>query len=167
MTHMTLPHHSGFNMIELMAVLAVIAILALMAVPSFQDKIVKDQIVEALPLADVVKPAVAAAWALGAPLPVDNATAGLPAADKIVSNFISSVALNNGAIDITFGNRAHGQIKGKVLTLRPAVVEDAPVVPIAWVCGNADAPDKMTLRGSNNTNIPVSFLPLKCQSLSR
>jgi hypothetical protein len=40
-----------------------------------------------------------------------------------------------GAIDITFGNKANGNLKGKILTLRPAVVDDAPVVPITWVCG--------------------------------
>ena len=46
---------------------------------------------------------------------------------------------------------------GKVLTLRPAVVEEAPVVPVAWVCGSAEAPDKMTVKGKNETNIPDTF----------
>jgi len=151
-------------MLELVVVLAIIAILALMAMPNFSDKIIKDQIVEALPLADVAKPPVAAAWAMGADLPLNNAAAGLPAPEKIVSNLVSAVTLNNGAIEITFGNSAHPQIKGKVLTLRPAIVEDTPLVPITWVCGSAAAPDKMTLRGSNNTNIPANYLPLKCRT---
>lgn len=154
----------GFNMLELMVVLAIIAILSLMAMPNFSDKIIKDQIVEALPLADIAKPPIALAWAAGLPFPADNIAAGLPPPDKIVSNYVSSVVLNNGAIDITFGNRAHGQIKGKILTLRPAVVEDTPVVPIAWVCGNATAPDKMTIHSTNNTNIPAGYLPFKCRS---
>jgi type IV pilus assembly protein PilA len=156
----------GFSLLEIVVVLAIIAILALMAVPNFSGKIVSDQIMEALPLADIAKPPVALAWAASQPLPVDNTAAALPAADKIVSNFVSSVALNNGAIDITFGNNAHGQIKGKVLTLRPAGVEDARVVPVSWVCGHANAPDKTTVQGSNNTNIPATFLPLKCKALS-
>ena len=167
MSHTTeLNHQRGFSLLEIVVVLAIIATLALLAVPSFQDKVIRDQIMEALPLADVVKPPVAAAWTLSAPLPVDNTVAGLPAADKIVSNFVSAVTLHNGAIDITFGNSAHGQIKGKVLTLRPAGVEDARVVPLTWVCGNANAPDKMTLQGSNNTSIPTQFLPLKCRALT-
>ena len=84
--------------------------------------------------------------------PNDNETAGLPAADKIVNQFITSVEVKDGAILITFGNSANHVIKGKLLTLRPAVVEDAPVVPITWICGNAAAPDRMTLKGVNKTN---------------
>jgi type IV pilus assembly protein PilA len=50
-----------------------------------------------------------------------------------------------------------------MLTLRPAVVEDAPVVPITWVCGYATAPDKMTIKGTNNTTVPAPYLPIKCR----
>jgi type IV pilus assembly protein PilA len=76
---------------------------------------------------------------------------------------VSSIAVVNGAIHITFGNRANGNLKGKILTLRPAVVEDAPVVPVAWVCGQAPVPEKMTARGENRTNIPLNHLPVKCR----
>src|SRR3970282_1831117 len=96
--------HDGFSMMELMVVLAVIAILALMAVPSFTDKIIRDQIVESLPLADIAKAPVSASGATPRPFPADNAAAGLPASDKIVNNYIRSVSVREGAIDITFGN---------------------------------------------------------------
>lgn len=153
-------------MIEMMTVLAVIAILALLAVPSFQDQIVRDQINTALPLADIAKKPVAAAWAVLQAFPPDNVSAGLPPADKIVSNQISAVQVQDGALHITFGNRANGLIMGKVLTLRPAVVDDAPVVPVAWVCGYAEPPAKMTVKGENKTNIPANFLPFSCRSRS-
>ena len=159
----TAVREDGFSAIEMMIVLAVIAILALMAVPSYMDKFVKDQIVEALPLADIAKAPIGASWALVQTFPADNAAAGLPAADKIVSNFISSLAVRDGAIYLTFGNRANFAIKGKILTLRPAVVEDAPVVPVAWICGHAKGPEKMTIKGVNSTNIAVNYLPLKCR----
>ena len=159
-----MPRHSGFTLVEMMVVLAVIAILALMAVPSFQDQIVRDQINTALPLADVAKQPVAASWAAVQAFPANNAAAGLPTADRIVSNHISSVLVQNGAIHVTFGNRANGIIDGKILSIRPAVVEDAPVVPVAWVCGYAEAPAKMTLMGENRTNIPVRYLPYACRA---
>jgi type IV pilus assembly protein PilA len=162
---MTLPpfRRRGFTLLELMIVLAVIAILAMIALPNMQDRIVRDQIVEAAKLADLAKAPVALSWTLTHTLPADNAAAGLPGADKIVSNFVSGVAVDAGAIHITFGNRANAAIHGKMMTLRPAVVEDAPVVPVTWVCAGASAPAKMTARGSNLTNVPVRFLPLNCR----
>lgn len=150
-------------MVEMMVVLGVLAILMLMAVPTYQDKFIRDQIVEALPLADLAKGPVAASWALQRSFPADNAAAGLPAADRIVNNFVSSIAVDNGALHITFGNRASGLIKGKTLTLRPAVVEDAPIVPVAWVCGLASVPGKMTARGENRTDIALKHLPVQCR----
>ena len=152
----------GFTLIELMAVLAVIAILATIALPSLQTRIVRGQIVQAMPLADIAKAPVAAAWAVSHALPLDNAAAGLPPADKIVANFVTSLAVEGGAIHVTFGNRANAALQGKTLTLRPAVVEDAAVVPVAWVCGHAAAVDKMTAKGVDRTSVDPKYLPLNC-----
>jgi len=157
----------GFTMLEMMAVVAVIGILALIAVPTYMDKIVREQIKAALPLADIAKPPIAASWALLQAFPADNAAAGLPAAEKIVSNFVSAVAVRDGAIQMTFGNRASAAIAGKILSLRPAVVEDAPVVPVAWVCGYAETPDRMKAFGQNLTNIGSELLPVECRALKR
>jgi type IV pilus assembly protein PilA len=153
----------GFSILEMVIVIGVVATLALMTLPSYLEKTVRDQVTEALPLAELAKPPIGIAWALAQPLPADNAAAGLPPADKIVSNYISGVAVQDGAITMTFGNRASNTLKGKVLTLRPAVVADAPAVPVAWVCGNATVPDKMTVKGVNRTDVPPLFLPLKCR----
>jgi len=154
----------GFTLVEMMVVVGIVAILALMAIPTYQGKFVRDQIAEALPLADIAKPPIAASWAVVQSFPADNAGAGLPAADKSVNNTISSVSVQGGAIHITFGNRANSVIAGKILTLRPAVVEDAPVVPITWVCGYAVQPGKMTIKGENKTSVPADYLPLRCRS---
>ena len=154
----------GFTMVEMMVILGVIAILVLMALPSYMDKFIRDQINEALPLADLAKAPVAAGWTLAQAFPADNAAAGLPPADRIVNNYISSVAVKDGAIHITFGNRANATIKGKVLSIRPAIVEDAPVVPVEWVCGFAAVPGKMTAKGENLTSIPATYLPFRCRA---
>lgn len=156
-------HRDGFSMIEILVVVAIVAILATLALPSFQSGMVRDQIVAAVPLADVAKKPVALSWTALQVLPADNAAAGLPPPDKIVNNYISSVAVQDGAIQITFGNSAHNVIAGKILTLRPAVVEDAPVVPVAWVCGYAAVPGNMTAKGENRTNVVTGYLPFNCR----
>ncbi len=51
-----------------------------------------------------------------------------------------------------------------MLTLRPGVVEDAKVVPISWVCGDADPPRQMTARGLNKTSVAARYLPLQCRA---
>ena len=156
---------AGFTMIEMMIVVAVIAILALIALPGIPARAVRDQVIDAVRLADVAKTPVALSWAAAARLPVDNAAAGLPVADKIVNNYVSSVAVESGAIQLTFGNRANARIHGKTLTLRPGVIEDAPIVPVTWVCGSAEPPTRMTAKGLNKTNLPLEYLPLNCRAM--
>lgn len=163
----TMQRRRGFTMLELMAVVAVVAILATLALPSYLDRIVREQVKLALPLADIAKQPIAGYWSLNQAFPADNAAVGLPPADKIVGNYVSSLSVKDGAIDITFGNRVNKAISGKVLSLRPAVVEDAPIVPVAWVCGNAEAPGKMTVSGENRTDIPDALLPVECRASSR
>jgi type IV pilus assembly protein PilA len=153
----------GFSAIEMMVVVAIITILAMIAIPSSLNRIIKEQITAALPLTDFVKEPIAASWKLNKILPADNKETGLPDSDKIVNNFVSSVKVDNGVIQVTFGNKVHPRIMGKVLSLRPAVIEDAQIVPVTWVCGNAKAPSKMIVKGENKTNVPDEFLPAICR----
>lgn len=148
----------------MMIVVAILAILALIAIPGVPDKLVRERIAEAIKLADIVKGPIATSWSQNRGMPVDNAAAGLPVADKIVNDYISSVAVESGAIQITFGNRANVAIRGKVLSLRPGVIEDATIVPITWVCGDAAPPDKMVAKGLNKTNVPERYLPFACRA---
>lgn len=153
----------GFSALEMMVVVAIIAILAMIAIPSSLGRIVTEQVKAALLLADVAKQPIAATWKATKLLPKDNKEAGLPEAEKIVSNFASSLVVEDGAIHMTLGNKAHPKLKDKILSFRPAVIEDAPIVPMEWVCGNAKAPEKMVVKGENKTTVPVEYLPLLCR----
>ncbi len=153
----------GFSAIEMMVVVAIIGILAMIAIPSSIGKIVKEQVKAALPLVDIAKEPIAAAWKATMLLPKDNKEAGLPEADKIVSNFASAVTVQDGAIHMTLGNKVHPELKDKIISFRPAVIEDAQIVPVEWVCGNAKAPDKMVVKGENKTNVADEFLPMMCR----
>jgi type IV pilus assembly protein PilA len=147
----------------MMVVVGIVAILALMMLPSYHDRNIREQVAESLALTEIAKLPIGVAWATTQQLPANNAAAGLPPMEKIVSNYVRSVGVENGAIHVRFGNRAYSQIRDRVLTLRPAVVEDAPVVPVAWVCGFARVPDKMTVRSTNRTDVPVRYLPMRCR----
>ena len=157
------PSPRGVTLIELMAVVAIIAILALMDVPSYHDKYIREQVIEAMRLTDIAKGPVAAGWATTKTFPDDNAAVGLPAPDKVVSNYIKSLTVEAGAIHVVFGNQANGALRGMTLSLRPAVVEDAPIVPVAWVCGFAAVPEKMTVTTANKTDLPKVWLPVNCR----
>ena len=157
-------HTAGFTLIELLVAVAVLAILATLALPSMQAPFVRQQVVDSSTLINVAKAAVSGKWTLEKKLPADNAEAGLPEADKLVGNYVASVTVEGGAVHVRFGNQANGAIKGKTLSFRPAVVESAPMVPIAWVCGSAAIPDKMSAKGVDRTDVAAKFLPLNCRA---
>lgn len=155
---------AGFTLVELMVAVAVLAILATLALPSFQAPLVRQQVVDSTALINAAKNAVASKWTAAQALAVDNGDAGLPAADKLVGNYVSSIRVEGGALHVQFGNQANGAIKGHTLSFRPAVVDGAPMVPIAWVCGAAPTPDKMSAKGVDRTDVPARYLPLNCRA---
>ncbi len=153
----------GFTLIELLIVVAMIGILTTMALPSFQDQIIRTQVQEAIGLSEFVRQDIQTFYREKRRLPKNNAEAGLPPGEKIVGNYVQAISVNNGSIDIRMGGRINKNAAGTVLSIRPAIVADAPKVPIAWVYGFASTPNGMTLVGENHSSIPVRFLPVNCR----
>jgi type IV pilus assembly protein PilA len=155
----------GFTWIELVMVLAVAGILALMAIPVMQEGTLRKQVKEGLELAAVAKSGVQAAYATTGEMPADNKASGLPDPEKIVGTMVSAVKVNNGAVTLTFGNNASRVLGGRKITLRPAVVPDQPIVPIAWLCHDANVPQGMQLRGGpDETDLSGEQLPVECRA---
>jgi type IV pilus assembly protein PilA len=146
-----------------MIVIAIIMILATMATPSWQDQVIRTQVKEAFSLAEVAQKGVEEYYKEKKVFPKNNAMAGLPESEKIIGNFVSEVKVSDGVINITLGNRVNKNVLGKTISIRPAIVKDAPVVPITWIYGYASVPKGMTVIGDNASNMLPRHLPVNCR----
>lgn len=153
----------GFTLIELMIVLSIIGILASMAVPSYQDRIIRTQVQEALLLSKVAEEEIQAYYKSRGALPKDNAAVGLPAPKLMIGNFVTGVEVKDGAVHVTLGNRVNKHILAKTFSTRPAIVQQSAKVPIAWVRGLASVPVGMVARGENRTDLLLRHLPMDCR----
>jgi len=156
-------NQKGFTLIELLIVVAIIAILSTMALPSYQDRTIRSQVALAITMAEPAKREIEDYYRAKGSLPQNNAQAGLPKPDKFVGNYVSSLTVNNGVIEITLGNRINRNVAGKMLVIRPAVVADATKVPISWVCGAATVPQGMTVGSKNSGTLLARHMPVECR----
>ena len=154
----------GFTLIELMIVIVIIGIMATMALPTYHDRIVRAQVEEAIELSEIAKQAIVEYHAHTQRFPENNRQALIPAADKLIGNYVKEVKIDHGAIHVKLGNRINAHVAGKVLTLRPAVVTESPESPISWLCGYAQPVPDMEGIGDNQTTVPERYLPLVCRS---
>jgi type IV pilus assembly protein PilA len=156
----------GFSIVEMLFALAIAGVLLAMAIPALQGMALRKQVQESLALAKLPESGVQVVWALAAKMPANNAEASVPVPEKIIGNTVSRVDVKDGAVTLTFGNNAGTALHGKKLTLRPAVVADTPLVPIAWLCHTAPVPKGMEVRGENQTDVPAEWLPVECRGPS-
>lgn len=155
----------GFTLIELLVVLAIVALLALMAVPRQFADAGKEQVTESLKMLEALKTKVEAFHAADGLLPERNEDAELPAADKLIGNYVSSIDMQNGAFHIHFGNKATQALQGKILTVRAAVVRDSAQTPIAWICGYSALPSGMVAAANDRTTVGPLLLPMECRGV--
>ena len=117
----------------------IVGILAAIAVPAYQDYTIRAQVAEGLNLSAGAKAAVTEYILDRREYPIDNRSAGLSPANEIVGSYVSSVAIDEGQIVITYGNNAHASIQGRALLLVP----DATNMPnVSWSCFSPDLENK-------------------------
>ena len=153
----------GFTLIELMVVISIMMILTTMALPSFQERIIRNQVKEAFNLAEVAKFGIEEYYNSTGKMPASNDEAGLPIPEKIIGNYVTTVHVINGVINITLGNKINKNVTGQIITIRPAIVQDAAKVPIAWIYAYSSVPKGMTVVGKNVTSVLPRLLPISCR----
>lgn len=158
---------AGFTLIELMIVVAILGILATLAVNAYQTYTVRAQVSEGINMAASAKVPVVDAYTNLGRAPANRAAAGMP--DDPTSTrgkYVSSVAVSNGRIDVTFGGpEAHQDIVGNTISLTPYITTGNTVI---WRCGDAGPPDNAELLDGGDAHaaptVAPRYLPSTCRS---
>lgn len=114
-----------------------ISVLAAIAIPSYQDYIIRVQVLEGATMAGSAQAAVEQFYRGHGALPADNAAAGLATATAITGKYVAAVEVEDGNVVVQYSDsRATMAIRGKSLVLTPAAANGT----LHWTCAGNLAP---------------------------
>ncbi|MEX0900572.1 MAG: type II secretion system protein [Gammaproteobacteria bacterium] len=153
-------NQKGFTLIELMIVVAIMGIIATMAIPNMIPQLTRAKMVEINEVTAAIKPQIVGYYREHGRFPRNNAEAGLPPPDKLISTYIAAIEVVGGALHVQTRSIGHGY--DGVISIRPQVVDGSPRSPVTWICGHRPAADGLTAVGDNRTTIRGGGLPFHC-----
>ena len=128
----------GFTLIELMIVIAIIGILASLAVSAYQTYTIRAQVTEGLGFGASAKAPITDAYNMSGEPPANRIAAGMTNAPTDSSGkYVSEVFVEDGRVDVKFGNEVHPEIFGDTISFTPYL---SPSGAVMWRCGSASAP---------------------------
>ncbi len=139
--------------------------LARVAIPSYLEYTIREQVAEGVELANAHKVAIVAAWK-SAGHDFSNISSG-SVGRKLERHgkYVESVDVVSGAIVVTYGGEAHARLRGRTLTIVPAL--DAEARSVEWQCGRGTAPagfEPIFGEPARLTDVPDEYLSASCRS---
>jgi type IV pilus assembly protein PilA len=151
-----------------MVVVAIIGFLASLAMSAYQTYTVRAQIAEGINMAAGAKAPIIDAYNNDGEPPAGRPEAGMsPLATDTRGKYVASVDIDDGRVDVKFGNDAHAEIFDQTVSFTPYL---SPGGSIVWRCGAAPVPSNTTpLSGGGVVSeyqaptIELRYLPSICR----